>query len=284
VDACLRNPGITSYTVKAPSVELKVVLPYPPEYFTDEVQAAFKRGIAAAASRSCSCTITEQNVFITEIVVYSTPTPARRLLGVRTEITSYTEVPTEQQGQAILDDSKNSKIVSTALQEQGLNVTTEKQEAKLVTTGVESFVGCPPDTYKEAFDNSECTPCPQYSTSPAGSASPDNCTCIYDFHKNAGDGSCDRVCAPGFESRGGPECHGCLPSYYKPERGDEGCTRCPPFSLSFAYNQTSILSCLCEQGYIRNATSNFCDPCPAGSFNNRVNDTECFNCSTPCPV
>ena len=284
VDACLRNPGITSYIVKAPSVELKVVLPYPPEYFTDEVQAAFKRGIAAAASRSCSCTITEQNVFITEIVVSRTPTPARRLLDVSTEITSYIEVPTEPQGQAILDDSKNSTVVSTALQEQGLNVTSEDPSAKLVTTGVETFVGCPPDTYKQAFDNSECTPCPLYSTSPAGSASPDNCTCIYDFHKNAGNGSCDRVCAPGFESRGGPECHGCLPSYYKPERGDEGCTRCPPFSLSFAYNQTSILSCLCEQGYIRNATSNFCDPCPAGSFNNRVNDTECFNCSTPCPV
>ena len=205
-------------------------------------------------------------------------------MDVSTEITSYIEVPTEPQGQAILDDSKNSTVVSTALQEQGLNVTSEDPSAKLVTTGVETFVGCPPDTYKEAFDNSECTPCPLYSTSPAGSASPDNCTCIYDFHKNAGNGSCDRVCAPGFESRGGPECHGCLPSYYKPERGDEGCTRCPPFSLSFAYNQTSILSCLCEQGYIRNATSNFCDPCPAGSFNNRVNDTECFNCSTPCPV
>lgn len=284
VDACLRNPGITSYTVKAPSVELKLVLPYPPEYFTNAVQAAFKRGIATAASKSCSCTITEHNVFITEIVVSSAATRARRLLSTSTEITSYTEVPTEQQGQAVLEYSKNSTILSTSLQEQGLNVTAEDPSTRLVTTGVDSYVGCPPDTYKEALSNLECTPCPQYSSSPPGSASPDNCTCIYDFHKNAGNGSCDRVCAPGFESRGGPECHGCRPSYYKPERGDEDCTRCPPFSLSFSSNQTSIMSCLCEQGYIRNAESKLCEPCPAGSFNNRVNDTECFNCSTPCPV
>lgn len=104
----------------------------------------------------------------------------------------------------------------------------------------------------------------------------------------AGDGSCDRVCAPGFQARGGADgeeaCTGCLPGSYKPNSGSEDCTPCPAHTVSYAYNQTSVTSCLCEQGYIRNAQSLLCEACPAGSFNNRVNDTECFNCTTVCPT
>jgi hypothetical protein len=288
----VKNPGITYYKVKAPAVELKIVLPYALEYFTGAVLEAYKRGIAAAASRSCRCTITGEDVIITDIVVLGTQTGTRRLLSefltgnaiYRAQVISYVQIPTAQQGQTLINDVQNLTIINTALTEQGLNATTEIPSSQLETTDIEGSVQCPPDTYKSELGNFQCTRCPQYSNSPLGSMSRDQCICQFDFHKDAGDGSCDRVCAPGFEAKGGAECYGCLPSHYKPNRGDEPCTRCPAFSLSFAYGQTAITSCLCEQGHIWNAATSSCDACPAGSFNNRVNDTACWECSTVCLV
>ena len=79
------------------------------------------------------------------------------------------------------------------------------------------------------------------------------CTCINDY-VHAGDGSCDRVCAAGYEASGGIEgeavCVGCQAGTYKESVGDHNCTRCPPHSLSLLRNQTSIQSCFCEQGYL----------------------------------
>jgi hypothetical protein len=95
---------------------------------------------------------------------------------------------------------------------------------------------CPANTFKDDTSNAACSQCPAHTSV---------------------------RCVPRTRSR--------MTEAMKPERGDEDCTRCPPFSLSFAYNQTSIMSCLCEQGYIRNVATKLCDPCPAGSFNNRVN-------------
>jgi hypothetical protein len=292
---CVRNPGITYYFVKAPAVELKIVLPYPPEYFTEAVQEAYKRGIAATASRSCRCTITEKNVIITDIVLLDAPAGTRRRLhqtGPNTEISrnqysrlnTHTEVSTVEQGQTLINDVQNLTIINEALKEQGLNGTTEIPSSQLETTDIDGSIQCPLNTYKSELGNFQCTRCPLYSKSPAGSTSREQCICEFDFHKDAGDGSCDRICAPGFESKGGAECYGCLPSHYKPNRGDEPCTRCPAFSLSFAYGQTSITSCLCEQGHIWNAAARRCDACPPGSFNNRVNDTACWECSTVCVV
>jgi hypothetical protein len=177
--------------------------------------------------------------------------------------------------------------INSALQTQGVNGITQPPSTALIEEDVAYGIRCPRNTYKTELSNASCTPCRAHSRSPSSSSSPDACACIDGF-VDPGDGSCDRVCAPGFEARGGEDgeaaCTGCRPSYYKPERGDEDCARCHPFSLSFAYNQTSVTSCLCEQGYIRNVSSMLCDPCPAGSFNNRVNDTECFSCSTECPA
>ena len=175
------------------------------------------------------------------------------------------------------------EIFATSLEEQGFEGFTEIILSSVEITDIESTFMCLPNTYKDFLGNNGCLPCPEHSRSPTGSTSRNNCTCDSAYNKNAGDGSCDRICAPGFESRGGHFCHGCLPSHYKPSRGDEDCTRCPPFSLSFAYNQTSVTSCMCEQGHIWNAATSSCDACPPGSFNNRVNDTDCWECNTICP-
>ena len=287
VAECMPVPGSILVSVKAPSVELNVVLPYPPEYFTVDVQQAFKRGVASAASTSCKCTVTEENVFITEIVLVKAPTDSRRLLSNSSEISdsselkSFTEIPSL--GEAVQVSVQSQDLIRSALEEQGIEGLTDMTSSSVQTTDIESIFKCPPNTYKDFVGNVECLPCPEHSRSPTGSTSRNNCTCDSAYNKNAGDGSCDRICAPGFESRGGHFCHGCLPSHYKPSRGDEDCTRCPPFSLSFAYNQTSVTSCMCEQGHIWNAATSSCDACPPGSFNNRVNDTDCWDCNTICP-
>jgi hypothetical protein len=269
------------------------VLPYSFEQFTYELQEDYRKSIVEE-NEGCNCGVTLDRIFILDIASIVSPAGGRRLLE---DETAMCQCP----GQEVIPCSQcaNLQCACELVGHKRVNVTIAVKHDNLTTAGdqlnnqregtvvEDDFTvaqSCPPNTFKTNVSNDVCTPCQEYSSSPPGSTSRDNCTCYYDFHKDAGDGSCDRVCAAGFESRGGGECHGCLPSYYKPERGDEDCTRCPPSSLSFAYNQTSITSCLCEQGYIRNVESKLCDPCPAGSFNNRVNDTECFNCSTPCPV
>ena len=53
---------------------------------------------------------------------------------------------------------------------------------------------------------------------------------------------------------------------------------CPAFSDHALTRQTSITACLCRIGYLWNGTTQKCDQCPAGNFNNKVNDTRCFKC------
>jgi hypothetical protein len=111
----------------------------------------------------------------------------------------------------------------------------------------------------------------------------------------AGDGSCDRVCAAGFEAAGGADgeafCAGCAPSTFKVDRGDHPCEPCPAHAFSYASNQTSVYSCLCEAGYAwtRTEAGVACVACAAGTFNSLVNATTCYTCDsgggtqTACP-
>jgi hypothetical protein len=113
----------------------------------------------------------------------------------------------------------------------------------------------------------------------------------------AGDGSCDRVCAAGFEAAGGPDgealCAGCAPSTFKGERGDHACAACPAAAFSYARNQTSVYSCLCEAGHAwtraeageagveageAGEAGVACVACAAGTFNSLVNATTCYAC------
>ena len=143
---------------------------------------------------------------------------------------------------------------------------------------------CPNNTYTATLSSDSCTACTQHSTSPPGSASPAACACSANFLKRAGNGTCARVCAAGFEAGGASltECVGCRPGAYKTLEGDHACTPCPPNAFSLLANQTSISSCVCQHGYIFNATSLLCDACPPGTFNNRANETQCFACVTEC--
>ena len=161
----------------------------------------------------------------------------------------------------------------------------------------ESGVACAPcatDTHKNRTANAPCAPCTPHSSAPAGSRNASMCRCDSEYVA-AGDGSCDRVCAAGFEAAGGPDgeaaCAGCAPGTFKSERGDDACTLCPAHAFSTARNQTSVYSCLCEAGYRWTVDSSgvACVPCAAGTFNSLVNATECYTCdrgpttATTCP-
>jgi hypothetical protein len=147
---------------------------------------------------------------------------------------------------------------------------------------------CAANTYKNATANAACAPCTPHSGAPAGSRNASMCACDAEYVA-AGDGSCDRVCAAGFEAGGGPDgealCAGCAPSTFKVERGDHACAACPEHAFSYARNQTSVYSCLCEPGHAWTRTEAGDDPsfvacvaCAAGTFNSLVNATTCYAC------
>jgi hypothetical protein len=148
---------------------------------------------------------------------------------------------------------------------------------------------CAADTYKNRTANAACAPCTPHSSAPAGSRNVSACACDAEYVA-AGDGSCDRVCAAGFEAAGGPDgealCAGCAPSTFKVERGDHACAACPAAAFSYARNQTSVYSCLCEAGHAwtraeageAGEAGVACVACAAGTFNSLVNATTCYAC------
>ena len=93
---------------------------------------------------------------------------------------------------------------------------------------------CSTNTYKNTTANAACATCTTHS-------SDSMCACDAEY-VSAGDGSCDRVCAAGFEAAGGPDgealCAGWTPSTFKGERGDHACVACPAHSFSYPRNQT----------------------------------------------
>jgi len=153
---------------------------------------------------------------------------------------------------------------------------------------------CAADTYKNTTANAACAACTPHSSAPAGSRNVSMCRCDAEYVA-AGDGSCDRVCAAGFEAAGGDDgeafCAGCAPSTFKADRGDHPCGACPANAFSNARNQTSVYSCLCEPGYAWTRTGDgvACVACAAGTFNSLVNATTCYACDsgvgtqTACP-
>ena len=139
---------------------------------------------------------------------------------------------------------------------------------------------CPQHTYKEALGNDMCTPCSAHAEAPAASTSAHACTCVQDFIA-AGDGTCDRVCAPGFQHEGAA-CVGCPPSTYKASRSSAACTHCPAHSFTLLPNRTAVTDCMCEMGHVWNPSTLVCDSCAAGKFNSEANSSECFQCDTVC--
>jgi hypothetical protein len=290
---CVAIAGYVTGVVQMPSVNLTMVLPYSLEQLTEDVLAKLKRGIAAAAQVACGCNVTEQHVFIMDVNPFSQgASGTRRLLqaSAPVEVTHIIEVPTDEDVQEILNLMSLSNI-NTALQAQGVNGSTYNISKVPNTEDIVYATPCPQNTYKTSLSNMSCSSCPPQSSAPSGSSSIDACKCAGNLMKNR-QGFCDRECAAGFEARtsmdvGGQmvtACAPCLKSFYKASAGSQDCTRCPSNSFSLLYNQTSVTSCMCEQGYIWNSVSNLCDACPPGTSNNNYNESVCYLCNTTCPA
>jgi hypothetical protein len=137
---------------------------------------------------------------------------------------------------------------------------------------------CAPNTYKNTTGSAACTACTPFSTSAAGSDGANDCVCDTGYVKT-GVTSCGLICQAGWQmSADGTECQPCPNSYYKAEQGEHMCTRCPAHAMHGLTGQTSVDACYCEQGYLWDAASKTCEICPAGSFNNHANESQCFQC------
>jgi hypothetical protein len=135
---------------------------------------------------------------------------------------------------------------------------------------------CAPNTYKNTTGSAACTACTPFSTSAAGSDGANDCVCDTGYVKT-GVTSCGLICQAGWQmSADGTECQPCPNSYYKAEQGEHMCTRCPAHAMHGLTGQTSVDACYCEQGYLWDAKT--CTICPAGTFNNRANESQCFAC------
>ena len=299
---CKGTPGYVTGVVKMPSVNITTTLPYSLEQFTDDVQAKIKKSIAASAQAVCECVVNEEDVTILDVKPISEETAVsssasssatRRLLqasGAQLQLIHSIEVDTIDDVEEILN-SMTVSILNEELKAQGLNGSTYNISKVPNIEDIVYASPCPQNTYKNSLGNNSCSSCPPQSSAPSGSSSIDACKCEGNLMKNR-QGFCDRECAAGFEARtsmdvGGQmvtACAPCLKSFYKASAGSQDCTRCPPNSFSLLYNQTSVTSCMCEQGYIWNSVSNLCDACPPGTSNNNYNESVCYLCNTTCPA
>jgi len=289
VTECQSIAGFQSTEIKAPWVKmtLKINNDQVGRYTLSSVQANLKRAVASAARKACKCNVTEDDILILDAAARTAT--ARRLLQDFVEVTVAVKIGTLLNGEDLLSLLTLSDIIS-ALQEQGENLDVTEIPRVLMAENIVFAEACPENTYKAEMGNSSCMPCPPQSSSPLASTGPQACICNANLIKKS-DGSCDRVCAAGSEAseaRTGNDtitaCVACRPSYYKSEEGEHACTPCPVNSFSESSNQISITSCLCIQGYIWNATTQNCDACPAGTFNNQNNENVCYQCSTICPT
>jgi len=275
---CVAIEGKTGLLVKAPSVQLALVMPYTLAYFTPDRRLEIRRSVQEIAQTGCNCVIDIEDVFIVEIKIQDDGNGARRLLAAFAEVTAAISV-TNDTITIVSESLQDADAVENAFSQSGFTVTSEGPTVNHVD--VRTVVDCAPNQYKNFKGNQECLPCPVFSTSQGGSQNISNCICDNGFNRD--NDICVKECPAGSEAfENTRNCTRCQPNFYKPE-GHLRCIKCPVNSLTLGTNLTSITSCLCEQGYIWNRTTTSCDACPAGSFNNRVNDTECFSCYTECP-
>jgi hypothetical protein len=286
VAECQGIAGFTNIEVKAPWVRISIKI-YDDEYqrySLGTVQTNFQRAVAAAARKVCDCNVTQDDISILDSVPGTGGAATRRLMQAFIELTLAIKVPTALDGQEVLNLMLLSDLTS-ALQAEGESVSISDIAKVLITENVVFSTPCPPNTYKTELGDFACLPCPAQSISPAASTSIDACKCRANLIQKS-DRSCDRVCAAGFEARTGSNaqtaCAPCRASYYKTAAGEQDCTRCPPNAFSQLTAQTSIVACMCEQGYVWNSMTQLCDACPAGTFNNEYNENVCYQCNTTC--
>lgn len=134
-----------------------------------------------------------------------------------------------------------------------------------------SCVPCPTNEYRSSL--TECTACPENSTSPAGSDDVSACLCAAGYEL---DGSNCVPCADGFVKPlvGNHACTACAAGKYTVA---ETCVDCPAFATSPEASST-IGSCQCTPGYT-GADGSACTACAPGTYKVSVGSDSCDECT-----
>ena len=146
--------------------------------------------------------------------------------------------------------------------------------------GDQACDSCPQSKYggqEGAVAASQCSSCPAFSQSPAGSAAAKDCLCApgYTFALEG----CS-VCPRGSykDWTGNENCRLCNAGTYSVLIGatrNDTCTPCPQFTTS-APGSSGSWECLCLPGYTR---QNFrCVACGPGKYKERLGNAECSDC------
>ena len=197
---CKGLPGYVQSLRPRRTVTVTIVLPYSTVQMTDNIQAKMKTGIAAVANGACnggnsSCTVTEQNVNIIDVQAYS-PSATRRLLQDFVQVTYIIEVFSDED-LAELFNFLSLSTINTALQAQGVSMSTYIILMEQNTEDIVYGIPCEPNTYwisGSLLDT--CAACPANSQSPSASVSSTACLCQQGYIWNSVSNLCD-ACPPG---------------------------------------------------------------------------------------
>ena len=148
---------------------------------------------------------------------------------------------------------------------------------------------CPAGTYQGlagASSVGQCLACPSDpattgpTTSTAGSASEEDCTCAPGHVNDTG------LSAGGVVAGEAWRCVACPVGQYKEGIGKgEQCVECPANSNTSSSGSVSVGACECVAGYegeIRSADVGACLPCPRGTYKGKLGSVPTQSCSS-CP-
>lgn len=111
---------------------------------------------------------------------------------------------------------------------------------------------CSEGSFQSHSGSANCSSCPAYSDSSAGSA-----VCY---------------CNAGYGAAGG-SCEACVAGKYKNASGNHECTSCSSGYTSSGASKYSS-DCICAAGY----TGQECDACAPGKYKELTGSSECTNC------
>lgn len=295
VAGCVANGGFVRIAGLGARVALEVSWPHPAAGL---VQAAFARGLGAAGASACACAATGR---VTRVTTSATARRrSRRLLSDGAILAVEIDVPTLDAG-AQLVAALSVEAINVALAAEAVSPISHIVSGPTLLTTEASFGQCPAGSYCPAQDI--VLPCPPNSSSPAGSASATDCTCVPGFYADPAAAACalcpvDSFCLGGAlatacaanSSTGGrvgsaaPAACECHAGTFRQQAGDApdayACVVCPadsfcagelrvecPAASSAPRGARSADECLCHAGTLRtplpNSTAFECALCPS---------------------
>ena len=154
---------------------------------------------------------------------------------------------------------------------------------------------CPSGTYSPGNATGACITCPDPTrqTSPAGSTSALECSCVNTETETLHDGQC--LCLPGHgRASNSSNCTLCTNGTYSPGNATTACITCPENTTSlmastmhthcYCANENEILdleshACVCMLGFGRASAGAPCTACPPGTYDANSSTDDCIACA-----